>query len=293
MKQDAPEKITRGNCAVITGAAGGFGRCFAERLARQGLNLILIDRLEPELKQWSEELSQKHSVSVEPVVFDLTDSTAVAEFAASLEHRSDIEFLINNVGFAHLRNFVDIDAEKHLEMVALHVTTPLRMTRAVLPGMLARNRGNIINLSSLGAWLPSGDAQYAATKSYLLVLSQSLHEELRGTKVRIQALCPSFVDTGFHNTAEMKRFPKQDIPSRWWMKPEQVIECSFKALKKNRAVVIPGWRNRLFSVGLRSPFVQPLIGRFFRPAGYQSQPQIAATESALAECSETKSSVSL
>ena len=146
----------------------------------------------------------------------------------------------------------------------LHVTAPMQLTRAVLPGMIERDRGNIINVSSLGAWLPSGDAQYAATKSYLLVLSESLHDELAGTNVRVQALCPSFVDTGFHMTEEMKRFPKNSIPKRFWMKTEDVVDCSLKRLQQNRAVVVPGWRNRIFCFALRQPMISPLIRRIVR-----------------------------
>ena len=250
--------------AVITGAAGGFGNCFAERLAAQGFDLILIDRRKEDLIAMCDRLESEHQIVTEAMVLDLTDQNSVKSLADHLALRCNIEFLINNVGFAHLRDFVDIHVDRHLDMVALHVTTPMLLTRAVLPGMIHRDSGNIINVSSLGAWLPSGDAQYAATKSYLLVLSQSLHEEVFGTGVRIQALCPSFSDTGFHNTDEMKRFPRQSIPRRLWMTPQAVVDCSLNALGSGQPLVIPGWKNRIFSIGLRMPLLQPIIKRFMR-----------------------------
>ncbi len=261
MSDDFPSKS-----AVITGAAGGFGQCFSNELARRGYGLILVDRNAAKLEQVVNELLTQHPRAIRHHVVDLTDPIQVNELAQMLSRDESIDFLVNNAGFAHLRNFIEIETDRHLEMIALHVAAPTRLIRAVLPGMTRRRSGNIINVSSLGAWLPSaGDAQYAATKSYLLVLSQSLQAEFKAANVRVQALCPSFVDTGFHNTVEMNRFPRRSIPKGMWMRADDVVQCSLNALKRNQPVVIPGWRNRLLSVGLRSPWINPVIGLFSRP----------------------------
>jgi uncharacterized protein len=247
--------------AIVTGAAGGFGRCFAHRLAGMRYALTLVDRRGDLLLQFREELAGRYSVDIQCHVCDMTDPQSLDHLVATLAAEPDIEFLVNNAGFAHLKSFAEIKPEEHARMAALHVHAPMKLIQAVLPVMIKRRTGSIINVSSLGAWLPAGDAQYAATKAYLLVLSQALHGELSPHGIRVQALCPSFVDTGFHNTAEMQRLPRQSIPSRLWMQAEQVIDCSLRSLQQGRVVVIPGWRNRLLSFVLRSPFLQPLVNR--------------------------------
>ncbi len=255
----------RNGTAVITGAAGGFGQCFARTLAKKGYDLLLIDRRQPELAEVQGKLQSQFDVQVSSRVVNLTDHDDVESLANHLASDRSIEMLVNNAGFANLRQYTEISPEKHEQMIALHVTAPNRLTRAVLPTLIDKNKGVIVNVSSLGAWLPSGDAQYAATKAYLLVLAQALHQELRGTGVQVQALCPSFVDTGFHNTHEMNRFPRASIPASLWMTPEQVIDSCFQGLARNRAIVIPGWRNRVISIGLRSPWMSYLIRQFVQP----------------------------
>ncbi len=264
--------------AVITGAAGGFGRCFADHFAAQGFQLKLVDCRPEPLQAVADQLQQQHQVSIETHVADLTNQDEVELLANQLQREASTQVLINNAGFANLRQYIEISAEKHAQMIALHVTTPNRLIRAVLPGMLQRAQGSIINVSSLGAWLPSGDAQYAATKAYLLVLAQALHQELQGTGVQVQALCPSFVDTGFHNTQEMSRFPRASIPASLWMTPEQVVCSCLQGMHRNRPIVIPGWRNRVISIGLRSPWISYLIRQWVQPG---KPPQTAELETAL------------
>ncbi len=251
--------------AIITGAAGGFGSCFARRLAEQGHNLLLVDRRCEPLAQLSDAIADHYGVHVNCRACDLTNATDLHQLAEQLSELNDVRYLINNAGFAHLKNFVEISASDHARMSALHVHAPMVLIRAVLPGMIERRGGCVINVSSLGAWLPSGDAQYAATKAYQLVLAQALHEEVSQYGVRVQALCPSFVDTGFHNTDEMQRFPRAAIPQGMWMKAEDVIDCSLRSLRQDRVVVIPGWRNRIVSLALRSPFLQPIVNRLVKP----------------------------
>ncbi len=273
----------RNGTAVITGAAGGFGQCFARSLADKSYNLLLIDRRQAELAEVQSKLQSQFDVQVDARTVDLTDHAEVESLANQLSRDRSIEMLVNNAGFANLRQYTEISPDKHEQMIALHVTAPNRLTRAVLPTLIEKKQGAIVNVSSLGAWLPSGDAQYTATKAYLLVLAQALHQELRGTGVKVQALCPSFVDTGFHNTQEMNRFPRASIPASLWMTPEQVIECCFQGLARNRAIVIPGWRNRIISIGLRSPWIGYLIRQFVQPGkpsdGQEITDSIQATES--------------
>lgn len=282
-------QAARTGTAVITGAAGGFGQCFARTLAARGYDLLLIDRRPAELNDVKLQLEAEYDVQVDSRVVDLTDDADVEALAQLLARDPSIEMLVNNAGFANLKQYIEIAPEKHEQMIALHVTAPNRLIRAVLPNLIEKRQGAIVNVSSLGAWLPSGDAQYTATKAYLLVLAQALHQELKGTGVRVQALCPSFVDTGFHNTQEMNRFPRASIPASLWMTPEQVIQCCFQGLERNRAIVIPGWRNRIISIGLRSPWIGYLIRQFVQP-GKPSGQQVLSDEPSLSESIQTTES---
>ncbi len=252
--------------AVVTGAAGGLGASFARKLASQGYGLILLDRREDALKSLCDELVARHGIAVEPIAVDLISDEAVAAIATRLSAMPNLELLVNNAGFGVARFFVDADVEQHLDMVRVHVLAAVRLTHAVLPGMLDRNRGAIINVSSLNAWTPcAGVVSYSATKAYLTVFSQALHDELRGTGVRIQALCPGFIRTDFHDTPEMKGgFNTKQIPGFMWTTPERVVESSLKALPRGRAIVIPGWFNRLTGRLMQMPIAQPIVRALVR-----------------------------
>jgi short-subunit dehydrogenase len=127
--------------------------------------------------------------------------------------------------------------------------------------MIERNRGIIINVSSLAAWFQSTcNVQYGSTKSYLAVFSSSLHQELRGTNVRVQALCPGFVRTEFHGAESMKGFNQRCAPaSRFWMSPDEVVDCSFRSLSGKRVIVIPGFLYRVLGRLAQMPVLQPLM----------------------------------
>ncbi len=252
--------------AIITGAAGGLGACFAHKLASRGYELMLVDRREDALTTLCDELTARHGVRVEPLVVDLTDEDAMASLAARLSATPDLEMLVNNAGFGVARFFVDADVERHLDMIRVHVLAAVRLTHSVLPAMLNRNRGAIINVSSLTAWTPcAGMVSYAATKAYLTVFTQALHDELRGTGVRIQVLCPGFIRTGFHDAPGMKDgFNPGQIPGFMWTTPEQVVDCSLRALPRGRAVVIPGWFNRLTGRLMQMPIAQPVVRALVR-----------------------------
>jgi short-subunit dehydrogenase len=135
----------------------------------------------------------------------------------------------------------------------------MRLCRAALPGMVARRRGALINVASVAAFTPMpGNANYAATKAYLLTFSKALHAELMGTGVKVQALCPGFTCTGFHDTSEFDGFKRSQIPAIMWMTAEDVVAASLKALKRNQAVCIPGLRYRLL-VAVASGPIMPLM----------------------------------
>jgi short-subunit dehydrogenase len=258
----AMKKATEGKLAVVTGAAGGLGSCFASKLAQRGFSLLLVDRREQQLEQLADEITSRYGVDAEPRAMDLCDRDEVECLAHQLDLRTNLELLVNNAGFGTADYFVDADVNQHVDMIQVHVVAPTILARAALPGMIERNRGAIINVSSLAAWFYSaGNVEYAATKSYLAVFSQALQQELRGTNVRVQALCPGFVRTEFHDSECMKGFDTRQVPARYWMCSEDVVECSLRRLSGNQVVVFPGLSYRLLGRLAQMPLFQPLMGR--------------------------------
>jgi short-subunit dehydrogenase len=248
--------------AVVTGAAGGLGSCFAAKLAERGYRLLLVDRREEHLEQLCQRIATRYGVVAEPCAVDLCNRDEVESLARRLHQMTDVELLVNNAGFGTTGFFVDIDVSQHVDMIQVHVLAPTTLTHAVLPGMIQRNRGAIINVSSLAAWTYSaGSVQYASTKSYLAVFSPALAQELRGTNVRVQALCPGFIRTDFHAADSMQDFDTRQVPANHWMSAEAVVDCSLRRLSRNRVIVIPGFRNRILGRLMQMPLFQPIVQR--------------------------------
>jgi short-subunit dehydrogenase len=142
--------------------------------------------------------------------------------------------------------FADVDADKSLDMIQVHVTAATRLAKAALPGMIARREGRIVNLASVSALMPTaGNVIYSATKAYLVNFSRCLQDEVGDCGIRVQALCPGFTRTGFHSVPEFEGVDFSGIPSFLWMSPKQVVGESWKALGKNKTVFVPGLRNRV------------------------------------------------
>jgi len=183
---------------AITGASSGIGAAYARRLAAGGKNLFLIARRGDRLEALAEELRRSHAATTEVLVADLTKPADIKRVEKRIQQIEPLDMLINNVGFGTLGLFSEIDLAKHLDMINLHVIASTRLCRAALPGMIARNSGTIINVSSAGAFMPTqGNVTYCATKSFLVTFSEALQRELVGTSVKIQALCPGFIQTSF------------------------------------------------------------------------------------------------
>lgn len=247
--------------ALVTGAAGGLGKSFANKLAERGYRLLLVDRRQKQVEQVCETITARHGVAADPCAVDLCKREHVEELAKRLEQMRDLELLVNNAGFGCIDHFVDTHAKHVMDMVDVHVVAPTILTRAAIPGMIRRNRGAIINVSSLSAWFQSaGNVSYGATKCFLAVFSMALQQELRGTDVRVQALCPGFVRTEFHDAESMKGFNLRCAPAaHLWMSPDEVVNCSLRRLSSNQVVVIPGFGYSLVGRLARMPVLQPLM----------------------------------
>ncbi|WP_425616669.1 SDR family NAD(P)-dependent oxidoreductase [Anatilimnocola sp. NA78] len=247
--------------AVITGAAGGLGLSFARQLAQRGYRLLLIDRRQAPLEQVCATIAAEYGTTAEPYTIDLCKRDEVERLAERLEQTPDVELLVNNAGFGTVGYFADTDANYLVAMVDVHVVAPTMLTRAVLPQMIERNSGNVINVSSLAGWFHSaGNTQYGCTKNYLAGLSLALQDELRGTNVRVQALCPGFVRTEFHSAETMKGFNQRWAPAaHFWMSADEVVACSLRCLQGNKVIVIPGLGYSIAGRFAQMPVIRRLI----------------------------------
>ncbi len=210
--------------ALVTGASLGIGEAYCRALAREGYDLILVARRRELLEKLAEELKSRHGIGAEVFPADLASDEDTARVARRIEETADLSLLVNNAGFGVEGFFVDTDIERQLDVVRVHDLATMRLCRATLPGMIARRHGGIINLSSLAAFFPSpGNVIYSASKAFTVAFSEALSLELKGTGVRVQALCPGFTHTSFHSSLGMDM---SHIPERMWMDADEVVEES-------------------------------------------------------------------
>ena len=229
--------------ALVTGASSGIGAAFAERLARDQYDLIVVARRRKRLEVLAERLREAHHVTVEVMVADLTQPAELHTAEMRIAEDTALELLVNNAGFGGYMPFVALDPDRAEELIRLQVVAVTRLTRAALPGMVARGHGAIINVSSRLAFsgalssptMPKR-ATYAATKAYINTFTQILHDELAETGVRVQALCPGVVRTEFH---ERMGLDPARIPAAIVMSPEDIVEASLAGLKLGEVICIP------------------------------------------------------
>jgi short-subunit dehydrogenase len=228
--------------ALVTGASAGIGEAFARALAESHHDLVLVARRRDRLEALAKELAERHRVVTSVEVADLSEDADLARLAEQVA-ADPPDLLVNNAGFGTMGRFAELEPERELEEIRLNVIALVRLTRAALPGMLARGRGGIVNVSSLAGESPGPfTATYAATKAYVTCFSEALHEEVRGSGVVVQALLPGFTRTEFQEVAGVD---PGIVPGFAWMRPEQVVEASLAALRRGDAVCIPGAGNRL------------------------------------------------
>lgn len=231
--------------AVITGASSGLGELFARKLADRGTNLLLTARRADRLLALQTELQQSRGIRVDIHPCDLARPNDLEALAARLESAPPPDLLINNAGFGTLGRFHETPYQRQADMVHVHVLATMRLTRAVLPAMVERRSGAIINVSSVAAYFRSGgNASYCATKGWMNDFTEALRIELDAldSPVVVQALCPGFTYTEFHDTLGVDR---NKIPRFLWMPADYVVNESLKGLAAGKTFVIPSWKYRL------------------------------------------------
>jgi short-subunit dehydrogenase len=241
--------------AIITGASSGIGLELAKLFAQSGRNLILVARSAGKLNDLREELVKQHSVHVEVIVADLAEVDAAPKLVAELNSRRLVaDILVNNAGFGELGRFDEIDVGRQVNMMRLNIVTLTHLTRLLLPEMLKRKRGGILNVASTAAFQPGPNmAVYYATKAFVLSFSEAIHEELLDSGVKVTCLAPGPTKTGFGEDSGMN---DTKIFSANAMDVTQVAQAGFDSFENNAALVIPGIKNKF------GAFLTRLVPRF-------------------------------
>lgn len=247
--------------ALITGASSGIGAAFARKLASLGYNLILVARREARLVQLATQLQQQFNIQAQALVADLSQSVAVERIERLIAELPTLELLVNNAGFGVPGKFAEIPLDKTMAMIDVHVKTSTRLAFAALPVMMKRGKGAIINVASIGGFIPKPqDTVYCATKAYLISFSESLQGELADTGVHVQALCPGFVPTEFLDSPEYEQLHvKNQIPRWLWSPADAVVAESLRTLKRDQVVCIPEFKNRVLVALARSGLAGVLL----------------------------------
>jgi short-subunit dehydrogenase len=258
--------------ALITGASSGIGAEFARRLAARGMHLVLVARREPLLQELAEELHTRHGAKCEIIVADLSEYGQAGRVVERIgELGITIELLVNNAGFGIVGNLEQVERERVLSMLQLNIGTLTDLTYRILPDMVERGHGAIINVASVAGFQPVAYMPaYAATKAYVLHFSEALWAEVYDRGVTIMALCPGVTETGFFDVAGVPNWLKKQRSQT----PSQVVKRAMKALEKRKQYVITGWDNYLRALATRFAsrrFVVRESMKYFRPKRKKKQ----------------------
>jgi short-subunit dehydrogenase len=225
--------------ALVTGATSGIGESFTRLLASKKYNVVLVARDLPRLQERAQTLEAKYGIKTHVIQADLaTDEGCLKIEKYILENQVDV--LINNAGFGTSKAFTMSTLDIEQQLLDVLVRTPMRLMHVALPLMKQRNQGIIINVSSVAGYIAGGS--YSASKSYLTVLTESLHTELAATNVTVSALCPGFTRTEFHQRGKMSM---KGLPNFLWLNSDRLVEQSWKDAMKGKPVSVPGWQYKL------------------------------------------------
>ena len=221
--------------ALITGATSGIGAAFARHLAQRGYRLVLVARDRDRLEGSREALRSSGSPQVEVLPADLTVPADRDRVVARLEQGVDL--LVNNAGIGLGLEMLECTPADLQRQIDLNVTAVVLLARAALPGMIERGHGGVINVASIAGLLPGRGSTYAGSKAFLISLSEGMNEQLKEPGVRMQALCPGFVKTEFHQRAGIDMSP---VPKFAYVDVDTVVTKSLADLRANRVVSVPG-----------------------------------------------------
>jgi len=244
--------------ALITGASSGIGAAYVRSLSAQGFDIFLVARRKERLDDLAKQIDQNTNVEATVLVADLSKMEDIITVAEKISGLKELDVLVNNAGFGSLGYFENLPLDAINDMVFVHNIAPAHFCRAALPEMIKRNRGVIINISSMAAFMARPQSvMYCSTKVFLKKFSEVLQTELHDTNVKVQALCPGYTHTEIFSGKYIKRFDPSLIPEEYWMSADEVVELSLKALYSEEVVFIPGEANQKYI----ELYTDPILGK--------------------------------
>lgn len=235
--------------ALVTGPTSGLGAGFARHLASRGYDLVLVARNELKLRALADDLRIEFGAQSEIIAVDLSLQQGRDSVIDRLH--DGVEFLVNNAGFGTSGEFWTAEPELLQAQLDVNVTAVMQLTRAALPSMVAAAKGTIVNVASVAGILSGRGSTYSASKAYVVSFTEGLAGGLAGTGVQVQALCPGFIKTEFHERAGIEM---STIPSFMWLRVDQVVQASMSDLGKGKVISVPGAQYKfLTAVGTKVP----------------------------------------
>jgi uncharacterized protein len=232
--------------ALVTGATAGIGAAFASALAAEGYDLVLVARDGQRLAARAAELAARYGVDATPLPADLATDEGCAAVAVRL--RVGVDLLVNAAGIGLDRSVLRASAEDLDRQLALNVRAVLRLTRAALPGMVQRGRGDVVNVSSVAGFMVMPGSSYSAGKAWVTNFSEAVGLVVRRSGVRVMALCPGYVRTEFHERAGIDA---SKIPGWLWLSADRVVRDGLRDLRRGRFVSVPALRYKVAVLGVR------------------------------------------
>ena len=233
--------------ALVTGASAGIGAAFARILASHGYDVALTARRTERLEKLAEEISLRYGVETLTIAADLAEVEAPGQILDHLTaHGRTVDALVNNAGYGLPGAYAETRWEDQRAFIQVMMTAPADLAHRVLPGMIQRRFGRIVNVASLAGLVPgsAGHTLYGATKSFLVRFSQSLHLETQGHGVHVSALCPGFTFSEFHDVNGTRAQISRSTPPWLWLGADEVAAAGYEAVEANRPVCVPGAPNK-------------------------------------------------
>jgi short-subunit dehydrogenase len=253
--------------ALITGASSGIGAAFAKAYAARGYDLALVARRADRLEALGAELSERYAIEAFAIPADLAVPEAHLPIMAALTQRArSADVLVNNAGFGIPQAFDDVDWAKQRDFLMTLAVSPCALAHAVIPDMLAKGAGAILNIASIAAYSPGvgGNTLYPGVKNLMIKFSQALDSEYRAQGLRVTAVCPGFTITEFADTAGIGEVVKTE-PRFFSQTADQVVKAALAANARGKVVVVTGWHNKL-AVGLMRHLPEPLVRHLINKA---------------------------
>jgi short-subunit dehydrogenase len=263
--------------ALVTGASAGIGESFAELLAERGFDLALTARRVDRLEALAARLAEAHGVEAFPIVADLADPDAPNRVVEGIAARGrHVDVLVNNAGYGLHQRFTSAPWPVQSDFLEVMVRAPLHFSRLLLPGMVERNWGRVVNIASLAAFAaePPGST-YTAAKTFLVSASRAMWLEHRGSGVHITASCPGFTSTEFHDVLGVRE-AMGSMPAWMWQSSRAVVEESWRAVERDRPVVVTGRVNRFIATLMH--FMPFSVSTMFTPKSLRDRETLSTKQ---------------